>query len=158
MKSVTILLCVIAGSVLADDKKDAGDALYRYFDAFNAQNIELIATTVYATPVQIGGASGHRILADPAAAKTNLENLYASLATQGWVESRISDLNVCVLSASLALVDTRYARIDADGNAIPPAVRTTLYIAQKIDDAWRIVAFYGHDPDQRPECAGGDGA
>ena len=156
MRSVMLVLCIAMTTVaVADDASDAGDALYRYFDAFNAQEVEQIATQVYATPVQIGGGSGHRILEDPAAARANLNNLFAQLATQDWVESRISDLNICVLSSTLALVDTRYARLDSGGEAIGPEVRTTLYVVQKISDAWRIVAFYGHDPARRPACDAG---
>jgi len=52
----------------------------------------------------------------------------------------------------LALVDTRYSRMDGSGNPIPPAIRTVLYVLQKIDEDWRIVAFYSHDEERRPGC------
>jgi hypothetical protein len=67
-------------------------------------------------------------------------------------ESVIEDLKICMASATLALVDTRYSRIDQNGQPIPPAVRTTLYILQKFGTSWKIVAFYGHDNNQRPNC------
>jgi hypothetical protein len=35
---------------------------------------------------------------------------------------------------------------------MPPAIRTTLYVLQKIDGDWKVVAFYGHDNDKRPGC------
>ena len=111
-----------------------------------------MANTIYSTPVHIGGGSGHRVLADADAAVENLTSLYAQIEAQGWVESKIHDLKICLASASLALVDTRYSRIDNEGNAIPPAIRTTLYVLQKIDGNWRIVAFYGHDNDKRIAC------
>ena len=105
--------------------------------------------------MHIGGGSGHRVLFDPDTAVESLTNLYEQIEVQGWVESKIHDLNICVASESLALVDTRYSRIDNEGNAIPPGIRTTLYVLQKIDGDWRIVAFYGHDNDKRPACGQG---
>ena len=154
MRWITLGFCLLAapGFALADDADDAGAKLYEYFAAFNQKDAHKVANTIYSTPVHIGGGSGHRVLADADAAVENLTNLYEQIEAQGWVESKISDLKICLASASLALVDTRYSRIDKSGNAIPPAIRTTLYVLQKIDGDWRIVAFYGHDNDKRPAC------
>lgn len=148
-----VLALFAANNVLADDAADAGAKLHEYFDTFNQKDIHKVATEIYGTPVQIGGGAGHRVLENPDAAIANLNNLYGQIEAQGWVESRIEDLKVCVASKTLAFVDTRYSRLDQDGNAIPPAIRTTLYVLQKIDGDWRIVAFYGHDNDLRPECS-----
>ncbi len=139
----------------ADDAEDAGAKLFEYFATFNEKDAHKVANTIYSTPVHIGGGSAHRILSDPDTAVENLTNLYEQIEAQGWVESKISDLVICLASESLALVDTRYSRIDNEGNAIPPAIRTTLYVLQKIDGDWRIVAFYGHDNDKRPACGQG---
>lgn len=148
-----VLLAVIASAgTLADDAEDAGAKLYEYFAEFNEKDIKTIANHIYSTPVHIGGGTGHRVLAGPADAVRNLTGLYEQIEAQGWVESRIDDLKVCVASETLALVDTRYSRIDQDGKPIPPAIRTTVYVLQKIDGDWRIVAFYGHDNDRRPSC------
>jgi len=144
---------MFAGSfALADDANDAGEKLYEYFAVFNAKDKEKIASEIYSTPVHIGGGAGHRILADRDAAVESLSNLYEQIEAQGWRESRIGDLKICVASATLAFVDTRYSRIDQDDEPIPPAIRTTLYVLQKMEGDWRIVAFYGHDNDRRPTC------
>jgi ketosteroid isomerase-like protein len=150
----TIALLAILTSVFAwaDDAEDAGAKLHEYFAEFNKKNVERIANHVYATPLQIGGGNAHRVLADPAAAVANLTGLYEQIESQGWVESRIDNLKICMASDTLALVDTRYSRIDQDGEPIPPAIRTTLYMLQKFDGDWRIVAFYGHDSSVRPGC------
>lgn len=155
MKSniVLALILVLANtSVFAADSETAGAKLQEYFAAFNDKDVERIAHKIYSTPVQIGGGAGHRIYADPADAIENLNGLFEQIEAQGWVESRIENLRICVASDSLALVDTRYSRIDQDGKPIAPAIRTTLYVLQKIDNDWRIVAFYGHDNDNRPSC------
>ena len=149
---VLVMSMFVATSVPADDAADAGAKLHEYFDTFNRKDMRKVANEIYSTPVHIGGGDGHRILADPDAAIENLTGLYEQIEAQGWVESRISDLQICVASPTLALVDTRYARLTSDGKPIPPAVRTTLYVLQKIDGDWRIVAFYGHDNDSRPTC------
>jgi ketosteroid isomerase-like protein len=137
---------------VADDADDAGAKLYEYFAVFNEKDIHKVANYIYSTPVHIGGGSGHRVLADPAAAVENLTGLYKQLDAQGWAESKIDNLEICLASDTLALVDTRYSRIDKEGNAMPPAIRTTLYVLQKIDGDWKVVAFYGHDNDKRPGC------
>jgi len=147
-----LLLLVACGSVYADSADDAGAKIHEYFAAFNARDIPKIATVIYSTPVHVGGGAGHRVLATPDAAMDNLADLYATIEAQGWRKSVIDNLKICMASASLALVDTRYARIDKDGEPIPPAIRTNLYVLQMIEGAWRIVAFYGHDDDKRPAC------
>jgi hypothetical protein len=152
IRLIVILLLSGLGTSMADEVEDAGAKLYEYFAAFTAKETQKIANEIYSTPVHIGGGAGHRVLADPAAAKANLNNLYTQIETQGWVESRIESLEICVASETLALVDTRYSRLDQDGNPIPPAIRTTLYVLQKLKDDWRIIAFYGHDNDTRPGC------
>lgn len=149
---VFFVLAMAIAPAVADDARDAGAKLYQYFAVFNAKDAARVANDIYATPVHVGGGSGHRVLADPAAAVENLTNLYEQIEAQGWQESVIENLKICVLSDTLALVDTRYSRIDHDGRPIPPAIRTTLYVLQKTDDDWRIVAFYGHDADKRPSC------
>ena len=151
----TILFYILLGTsglVLADDSDDTGAKLYEYFETFNAKDMRKVANEIYSTPVHIGGGDGHRVLENPDAAVANLTNLFVQIEAQGWVESRIENLKICVASPTLALVDTRYSRIDKEGNAIPPAIRTTLYVLQKIEGDWRVVAFYGHDNDSRPAC------
>ena len=92
------------------------------------------------------------IIADAEAAVKNLTNLYEQIDAQGWKESRIKDVVVCMASDSLAFVDTQYSRLDRDGTPIPPTLRTNLYVLQKLDGDWRIVAFYSHESDKRPGC------
>jgi hypothetical protein len=150
---MVVLLVFFSCSVaLADDAKDAGAKVHEYFDVFNARDVQKIANEIYSTPVHIGGGDGHRVLASPEAAAENLENLYEVIVERGWKESKISSLSICVASETLALVDTQYSRLKQNGDPIPPALRTNLYVLQKIDGAWRIVAFYGHDDDKRPAC------
>ena len=150
---LAVLLILIAfTAVHADDAADAGAKVHEYFEAFNARDIQKIATEIYSTPLHIGGGTGHRVLATPDAAMANLADLYVAIEAQGWRESVIENLRICMASDSLALVDTRYSRVDTNGEPIPPAIRTNLYVLQMLDGSWRIVAFYGHDDDIRPGC------
>lgn len=152
IRIIALLVVFVCNVAIADDAEDAGAKLYEYFTTFNEKDIEKVANFIYSTPVHIGGGAGHRVLATPDAAVENLTGLYKQLEAQGWAESKISDLKICVASDTLALVDTRYSRIDKEGNVMPPAVRTTLYVLQKIEGDWRVVAFYGHDNEMRPGC------
>lgn len=149
---IGLILTLCAMVAAADDAAEAGQKVREYFAAFSNRQIDTIVDEIYSTPVHIGGGSGHRVLASPAAAVENLENLYVTLDEQNYRESVIDNLEICQPSATLALVDTRYSRIDRAGKAIPPAVRTVLYVLQKLDGQWRIVAFYGHDNEFRPGC------
>ena len=155
-KSYWLAVILLSGASVADDADDARNKVYEYFEVFNAKDIAGIVNSIYSTPVHVGGGSGHRVIADDEAAAENLAELYEMLDAQGWEESVIENVKTCLLSDSLALIDTRYSRIDRDGNAIPPAIRTNLYVVQKIDGNWRIVSFYGHDADKRPVCEGSE--
>jgi len=152
IRFVVLVLLIPCSTIYADGADDAGARVHEYFEAFNARDIQKIATGIYSTPVHVGGGAGHRVLATPEAAMDNLDSLYDTIETEGWRESVIDNLKICMASASLALVDTRYSRIDNDGKPIPPAIRTNLYVLQMIEGDWRIVAFYGHDDDKRPGC------
>lgn len=152
MRVLTLLLIALTAIAAADESDEAGAKLYEYFEVFNEKDVERVANYIYSTPVHIGGGNGHTVLATPAAAIDNLTRLYTQIEEQGWKESVIEDLKICHASETLALVDTRYSRMDQDGEPIPPAIRTTLYVLQKIDDRWAIVAFYGHDSAKRPSC------
>ena len=143
-------LLFVAMAASAND--DAGAKIYEYFELFNAKDVQKIAHEIYSSPVHIGVGDSHRVYADPAAAIESLNSFYGQLDEQGWKASIIDDLQICELSDTLALVDTKFSRMTHAGEPIPPAVRTTLYIVQKIEGDWRIVAFYGHDADKRPAC------
>ena len=152
IKFIALLAIISCNVAIADSAEDASARIHEYFTAFNARDMQRIAFEIYSTPVHIGGGTGHRILADPDAVIANLTVLYEMIEAQGWQESVIDNLKICMASATLALVDTRYSRIDNNGEPMPPAIRTNLYVMQMIDGAWRIVAFYGHDDDKRPTC------
>jgi hypothetical protein len=142
---------LVSASSFADDADDAAAKMHEYFAVFNEKDVIKVAHEIYATPVQVGGVP-HRIYADPDAAIDSLTGLYPLLESQGWVESRILDTEVCIASANLAFVDTRFSRLDRNGDAIAPAIRRSLYVLQKRENEWRIVAFYGHDADVVPTC------
>jgi hypothetical protein len=148
------VLMLAAGIASAADGEEAGAKVHEYFDLFNKKDVETIAHRIYSSPVHVGGGDGHRVYANPAEAIDSLNSFYTVLADQDWRESVISDLQVCQLSPTLALVDTQFSRITSSGDPIPPETRTTLYVLQMIDGDWRIVSFYGHDPANRPACGG----
>lgn len=152
IKLIALLAIIWCNVAIADNAEDAGAKVYEYFTVFNARDTQRIATEIYSTPVHIGGGTAHRILADPEAAIANLADLYEVIEAQGWRESVIDNLKICMASETLALVDTRYSRIDENGEPIPPAIRTNLYVLLMLEGSWRIVAFYGHDDDKRPSC------
>ena len=150
---IVALSLLLSGTVvLADDADDTSAKMQEYFALFNAKDMQKVANYIYSTPVHIGGGTRHRILADPDHAVENLENLYEQIEAQGWVESRIKEMSVCVASPTIAFVGTSYSKLDKQGEPIPPTIRSTLYVLQKLDGEWRIVAFYGYDGTVTPSC------
>ena len=45
--------------------EDASAKVYEYFSVFNEKDTQKIANEIYATPLHIGGATGHLANADP---------------------------------------------------------------------------------------------
>lgn len=152
MRFVALTLLFVAAAATADVHGEVEAHMMKYFDRFNARDIEGIASDIYSMPLQIGGEGVNRTLGDAAEARENLESLYGQLDQQGWARSVISRVDVCLLADGLAFADTIYARFDKDGNAIAPAVRTNVYVLRKVDDGWRIIAFYLRDTDKPPGC------
>ena len=147
----TVLL-LVGGVVCADDAEEASIKVQEYFDAFNARDVDKITSEVYAMPVHIGSGAEHRVLIDEQAATDNLRTLYAQLDEQGWARSEIREINGCSVAPGMVFADVTYSRIDKGGNAIPPDLRTNLYILRGHEDGWRIIAFYIHATDKTVGC------
>jgi hypothetical protein len=147
---LALLACTYAG---ADDAADAEAKIREYFDAFNAQDIDSITRDVYSIPVHIANQAGHRAYITGKDAATSLAGLYEQIEEQGWVESVIREVNVCVIADGLAFAEVRYTRNRKDGTAIAPGLRTNIYVVQELPQGWRIVAFYGKDPDKNMTCS-----
>ena len=150
--TIMLVLALLVAPVYADDIADAGAKIHEYFAAFNERDLDKIANEIYATPVLFAGGENRTVYATPADVISSQTSLFEMLDSQNWVESRISDLVVSLCSSSIAFVDTQYSRLDANGDAIPPAVRTNLYVVQKLDGEWHIISFFGHDNNVRPSC------
>ena len=152
MRVIMFLAFLLGGLAQADDATEASAAVHEYFRVFNAGDVEKIANDIYLPPVLIGGGEAHLIYGDAETAAESLDRTYQQIASRGWKKSVIADTMTCVLSDNLALVDTRYSRMTSQGNAIPPVIRTILYVVKKVQGEWRIIAFFGHNPERRPSC------
>tara|TARA_B100001750_G_scaffold179475_1_gene147834 strand:+ start:102 stop:566 length:465 start_codon:yes stop_codon:yes gene_type:complete len=131
---------------------DASAKIYEYFGVFNDKDLEQIANNIYAMPLLVGGGEGHLVWNDAESATNSLRNTYKEIESRGWKASVIDNTKTCTLSANLALVDVKFSRMNGEGKAIPPEIRTTLYVLKKTAEGWRIIAFFGHDSDHRPSC------
>ncbi len=151
-----ILLASLAALSLhvaaADNVKDAKAKLHEYFETFNKNDIHKVTTEIYSTPLHTGFGSNHGVLATPAEAFESLDEFRKQISSEGWVKFRIDDVQTCELSDTLVLLDTHYTGIYKEGSDNPGTSSTLMYVLQKIDDNWRIIAYYGHDHDKRPTC------
>ena len=149
---IIIVTALIGAPVLADDVSESQAKLHEYFERFSARDIDGILGEIYANPVHIGSGSAHRAYQTNADAKKSLDSLYEQITGQGWVRSVIRRIDSCQLVDGLVFSDVRYVREKGDGEAIAPGLRSNIYVTRKTDKGWRIIAFYGKDPDVKFEC------
>ena len=147
-----ILILFLCGNALAGDADDVKAHLYKYFATFSAGDAEKVANEIYSTPLHTAFGTSHGVMATPDAAVENLGNLYEEWGADGWAESRINRMDVCMATDNIALVDTRYSNLNKDGEQLPPGEQAIIYVLQKIEGNWRVIAYYGLDSDKQPRC------
>jgi len=135
------------------DEREVRDLMEKYLELFNAAAAKEIAQHIYAAPIQHTSKTGHGAVTSTAEVQNMFDNIFKQIKARGWVRSHTHSLDVLVLGDGLALVELNYSRIAGDGKPIPPDRRAGLYVVKKIDDAWRIVALYGHDATKKLQLA-----
>lgn len=156
MRSLLIvLLAAFSINVAAGGASNVDGAkakLDEYFEAFNSGDINKIVTDIYATPVQMVVPQGHMVLATPEDAMRGLMGFRKGLMAQGFTGFRFDNVKACELSDSLVLLDTQYASLFKQGPKEFERLSTLMYVLSKTPAGWRVIAYYGHDHDNRPSC------
>jgi hypothetical protein len=147
---VTLFAATVAS---ADDAASAEAKIREYFDAFNDKAVQRISESIYSVPVHMASQAGHRAYLSVEDARENLLTLYRQIEDQGWSESVIDEVNACVIATGLVFAEVRYTRNKSNGEAIAPGLRTNIYVVQELPVGWRIIAFYGKNPDTLLTCS-----
>jgi len=93
------------------------------------------------------------VLVTPAEVFEYLDAFRRQISSDGWVEFRIEKLLACEPSDTLVLLETQYSGIYKEDPDNPGMSSTLMHVLQKIDDNWRIIAYYDYDRDKRPNCS-----
>ncbi|MCY3606184.1 MAG: nuclear transport factor 2 family protein [Gammaproteobacteria bacterium] len=151
---ILVLMTALASTVAADDSvKGARATLDNYFDAFNSGDLQRVANEIYSTPLHQGLGTEHNVLATPEDALQQLTGFHKGISAQGWVEFRFENVESCVLTEDLVLLDTQYASVFKKGPESFETMTTMLYVLQRNEGSWKIISYYRHDGDTRPTCS-----
>ena len=132
----------VPAAEVAQIKADVTAAANEYLAKFSRGDAKGIAESVYSHPA-ITIRNGTVELTDEAAIADRYTNNIKTLKTTGWVKSAFIDPKVCVLSRTVALMSSRFARYDKDNKVIVENGETDLFT--KTPQGWKLVALFGHD-------------
>jgi hypothetical protein len=114
----------------ADDKADVEAFMRDYLTLWNAHDAATITARVY----RLEGNN-------PWSTKDGLQAEFDTLKSQGFDHTDTHSITACILPGDRADVDLRYSRLKADGTAMPPTDRASLYRVRKFADGWRVIGF-----------------
>lgn len=124
------------------------DAFFdQYYAWYSAGAADEIASHAYNVPYMRGDGT---VLGTHDDVRQWVADAWALLDAQGYGQSDMPDRNICVLSASGAIVSGRGVRYRKDGDVFGEYGWT--YTLVKTDDGWRITSIFGHDPSLVLRC------
>ena len=138
--------------VMSKSESEVKKLFNEFITAFNARDSEKITSNFLRAPLTLREGDNVTLVTTPEDAIRTLDHLFDQIEQKGWKESKVIGVDLCEISETLVFLDNEYSRLKEDGSAIEPAIRKTLQVWQKLNDEWRIVAFYFHDPSVRIGC------
>jgi len=134
---------------VAKIKADVTAAANEYMAKFSREDAKGIAESVYSHPAVTirDGAVG---LTEPAEIADRYASTIKKLKEGGWVKSAFLNPKVCVLTSTVALMSTKYARYDKDNKVILVGAETDVFA--KTPQGWRLVALFGHGAEGGINC------
>ena len=125
------------------------DAFFdQYYAWYSVGAAEEIARHAYNVPYLRG--DGSALVTQQEGVSQWVSEAWTRLDAQGYGGSDMPDRNICVLSATGAIVSGRGVRSRKDGSMLGEYGWT--YMVLKTPDGWRITSIYGHDPDLAVTC------
>lgn len=124
-------------------------AANEYMAKFSREDAEGIAENVYSHPA-FTIRDGNVEVTDQAKLAEGYANNIKKLKAGGWVRSAFLHPTVCVLTSTVALMSTKYARYDKDNKVILVGAETDVFA--KTPQGWRLVALFGHGAEGGIKC------
>ena len=121
--------------VEADDQVEA--LMQRYFDAFNAADIEAVKDCWHA-PGWISNGEANRSLETLDEVGELYSALFERIKAEGWDHSELIDEEIDVVNDTLATVKIHFRRVNQNGEVMQPEVRAGMYKVLLFDGEWKI--------------------
>jgi len=139
--TMAIVLC--AGPALADARGAEVEAVMReYLRLWNLHDAGAITDHIY----RFDGPN-------PTSTRAGLQAQFDQLKAQGYDHSDLASLDACLISRDVGVAQMRFSRLRADGTALPPRERASLYVLKRFPDGWRITQLLGMGPGANVACA-----
>jgi hypothetical protein len=149
MKRLAVIACavfamdLVCGPARADERGREVEAFMRqYLTLWNAHDARAIIERIY----RMDGSN-------PMGTQAGLQAEFDRLKAQGYDHSDLISLNACMITPTQGVVEFRFSRLKADGSALPPRERASLYFVRKFPDGWRINQLMGMNPTSHVTCA-----
>lgn len=140
--SLAVVLPVATGPALADERGAEVKAVMEdYLRLWNAHDAAAITARIYRfdAPNPMGGLAG-------------LSAEFARLKAQGYDHSTDGGIEACIVGPGQALAEMRFSRLKANGDALAPKDRATLYQLRRFPDGWRIVRMIPMSASAKISC------
>ena len=134
---------------VAKIKADVTAAANEYMAKFSREDAKGIAENVYSHPA-FTIRDGNVEATDEAELAEGYANNIKKLKAGGWVKSVFLNPKVCVLTTTVALMSTQYARYDKDNKVILVGAETDVFT--KTPQGWKLVALFGHGAEGGINC------
>jgi hypothetical protein len=127
--------------------KEVNAFMDQYWDLWSAGRIDQLAERIYHPFGQLSN-QGHRSIGEM---KEEFPATRQALVSAGYGRSQMPIRNVCILSPTVAIVSGRGMRYLTDGKVMGEYGWT--YTLIKIQEGWRMVSIYSHDPKKALTCS-----
>jgi len=139
----------VPAAEVAKIKADVTAAANEYMTKFSKEDAKGIAQDVYSHPA-FTVRDGTVKATDEAELAEGYANNIKKLKAGGWVKSAFLNPKVCVLTTTVALMSTQYARYDKDNKVILVGAETDVFT--KTPQGWKLVALFGHGAEGGINC------
>ena len=137
-----VLMSAATGAARADERgAEVKAVMEQYLSLWNAHDAAAINARIYRLDPP-----------NPMASEAGIAAEFARLKAQGYDHSTNAGIEACVVGPDQALAELRFSRLKADGTALPPKDRATLYVLRRFPDGWRIVRLIGMSASAKISC------
>jgi hypothetical protein len=136
------IMMACAAPARADERgKEVEAFMAGYLALWNAHDAKAITERIY----RFDGPN-------PRSTQAGLQAEFDRLKADGYDHSESVGIKACLLTPTEALVEFRFSRLKADGSALPPKARSSVYMVRKFPDGWRIHQLIGMDATAHIAC------